>query len=155
MALEGGGVSECVMNVFKRFSHESLERSVAEVLLKEWDPIGVAQAPQAQDEYDGYVGDVCRLLLMRSSTREVFEHLWSLETEHMGLRGNRERTPEIAERLVGMVPASLSEIPCNGPKRLAMGGRSCKGKDADEERQEDPPRASSTSCWRDTRSPRT
>jgi hypothetical protein len=36
---------------------------------------------------------------------------------------------------------SLSEIPCNGPMRLAMGGRSCKGKDADEERQEDPPRA--------------
>ena len=30
----------------------------------------------------------------------------------------------------------LSEFPCNGPMRLAWGGRSCHGKDADEERQE-------------------
>ncbi len=36
---------------------------------------------------------------------------------------------------------SLSEFPCNGPMRLASGDRSCQGKDADEEGQEDSPRA--------------
>jgi hypothetical protein len=48
-----------------------------------------------------------------------------------------------ADRFIAMMTAlisgEVSEIPCNGPMRLASGGRSCHGKDADEERQEDPP----------------
>src|ERR1700722_9589417 len=36
---------------------------------------------------------------------------------------------------------SLSAFSCKGLRRLASGVRSCQGKDADEERQEDPPGA--------------
>ena len=32
-----------------------IQRSIAEVLLRNWDPIGVRNVPQAQDEYDAYV----------------------------------------------------------------------------------------------------
>ena len=52
-------------------------------------------------------------------------------------RGDRWRLPSAH---ASPVVASLSEIPCNGPMRLALGGRSCEGKDADEERQENSPR---------------
>lgn len=30
-------------------------QAIREALMKEWDPIGVAHIPEAQDEYDGYV----------------------------------------------------------------------------------------------------
>jgi hypothetical protein len=31
---------------------------VREILMREWDPIGVAGSPEAADEYDSYVGKV-------------------------------------------------------------------------------------------------
>jgi hypothetical protein len=39
-------------------------------LLKEWDPIGVGQIPEAQDEYDSYVPDVYKLLITRRPKHE-------------------------------------------------------------------------------------
>ena len=77
-------------------------REIKRVLLQDWDPIGVGDVPEAQDEYDAYVPDVYRLLMGRVSVREVFEYLWQVETEHMGLRGNRAHTHEIAISLVAL-----------------------------------------------------
>jgi hypothetical protein len=31
-----------------------LERRISEILLRHWDPLGVAEIPQAADEYDEY-----------------------------------------------------------------------------------------------------
>lgn len=76
---------------------------IREILLKDWDPIGVSGIPEAKDEYDAYVSEVYRLLTRRASVREVFEYLWWLETEHMGLRGDRQRTRAIAEKLVELL----------------------------------------------------
>lgn len=82
---------------------------IREILLKEWDPIGISHIPEAQDEYNGYVGEVYRLFSRRASQREFFDYLWSLETQHMGLCGNRQRTEKIAERLAGLVQEASPE----------------------------------------------
>ncbi len=74
-------------------------QAIREALMKEWDPIGVAQIPEAQDEYDGYVASVYQLLVHRSPATKIFDYLWWLETEHMGLNGDRQRTQRFAERL--------------------------------------------------------
>jgi len=74
-------------------------QAIREALLREWDPIGVAQIPEAQDEYDGYVASVYQLLVQRSPPSKIFEYLWWLETEHMGLNGDRQRTQKFAEKL--------------------------------------------------------
>ena len=89
------------------------QQMVREILLREWDPIGVAEIREAQDEYDAYVADVYRLLSRRVSVRDMFEHLWWLETEHMGLVGDRQRTTKIAERLVELIDRGV--LPGTGP----------------------------------------
>ena len=76
---------------------------IHEILLKEWDPIGVSHVPEAQDEYDGYVGEIYRLLSRRVPQNEIFDYLWWAETEHMSLCGNRQRTEQIAAKLVKLV----------------------------------------------------
>jgi hypothetical protein len=76
---------------------------VKRILLEEWDPIGVADVPEAQDEYDAYVPGVHRLLIHRASARDVFDYLWQIETEHMGLCGNRLHTQNIARSLVDLI----------------------------------------------------
>ena len=87
-------------------SSETLERTkryqklIREALLNEWDPIGVAAIPEAQDEYDAYVPAIHKLLIARKSFHEVFDYLWWLETEHMGLVGSRQATEYFAKRLL-------------------------------------------------------
>lgn len=80
-----------------------LHARIKEVLLKEWDPIGVSATPQAQDEYDSYVPAIYSLLIARKSVNEVNEYLLWLETEQMGLMADKQLTRSIAERLVALV----------------------------------------------------
>jgi len=75
--------------------------AIKAALLKEWDPIGVKDVPQAQDEYDSYAPHIYTLLTTRT-LRELSDYLWWLETEHMGLTGDREATEQFAERLLSI-----------------------------------------------------
>ena len=59
--------------------------SIRRVLLQDWDPIGVADTPQAQGEYDSYVGAVYRLLAAGASEGQIAAHLMNIEIECMGL----------------------------------------------------------------------
>jgi hypothetical protein len=70
------------------------------ILLQEWDPIGVAGVPEAQDEYDSYVGQIYTMLIRQEPRRKLFDYLWWVETEHMGLQGNRRHTEQVSERLM-------------------------------------------------------
>ena len=74
--------------------------SIREILLKQWDPIGVADVPEAQDEYDSYIGKIYVLLIKHESRQAIVDHLWGVETEHMSLAGNRRHTESIADRLL-------------------------------------------------------
>jgi hypothetical protein len=79
-----------------RLYHQAIRRA----LLKEWDPIGVGEIAEAQDEYDSYVPAVYKMLITRKPRHEVIEYLWWLETEHMGLNGDRQATEKFADRLL-------------------------------------------------------
>jgi hypothetical protein len=70
------------------------------VLLRDWDPIGIADVPQAQDEYDGYVGQVYRLLSSRASDEDLVSHLATIELQTMGLPSvDRTHLQDVVRRL--------------------------------------------------------
>jgi hypothetical protein len=77
-----------------------LQRAIREALLKDWDPIGVKDVPEARDEYSGYVGPIYELLNSGAAEEKVFEYLWWTETDQMGLRGDRSATEAFARRLL-------------------------------------------------------
>ena len=88
---------------------ENLERAkllyleIKKILMDEWDPIGVQNIIEAQDEYDSYLPSIHRMLVLRKSVHEMFEYLWWVETEHMGLMGDRQRTESIAKKLCSLI----------------------------------------------------
>jgi hypothetical protein len=43
------------------------------------------------------------MLISRSTEQEVFESLWEIETQHMGLLGNRSHTEAVAGKLVQLI----------------------------------------------------
>jgi hypothetical protein len=78
----------------------TLHHAVHHAVLHEWDPIGLGNIPEAQNEYDAYVPKLCELLRLRKGHSEITRYLWWLATEQMGLTGNRQETEAFTERLI-------------------------------------------------------
>jgi len=72
-----------VMHSRERRARE-IQSQIAAILLHDWDPIGVADEPQARDEYDSYVGGVYRLLASGGSLADIEAHLRDIEIHMMG-----------------------------------------------------------------------
>jgi len=81
-------------------------KAIRDILLKKWDPIGVVEIPEAQDEYDSYVPQIYGLIIRREPVEKIFDYLWWAETKNMELCGNRKRTESVAGKLVELAKAT-------------------------------------------------
>ena len=64
-----------------------------------WDPIGIKDEPNAQDEYDSYIGGVYELLVTGALDERISEHLLSIVTERMGLPAGKNDMRETVSAL--------------------------------------------------------
>ena len=74
---------------------------IRSILLSCWDPVGIRQEPQAQDEYDAYLGriaETCRSL----SVESVTAMLLSIERGDMELPGDAKRANGAARHLLSL-----------------------------------------------------
>lgn len=76
---------------------------IRRILLDEWDPIGIRNYPEAADEYDAYTGFIREQLNSRVPLQTLIDHLWQIETAHIGLNGDRKHTEQIAKRLMELI----------------------------------------------------
>ena len=74
--------------------------AISRMLMKEWDPIGVADYPGAEDEYDHYVLPLYLALKDQRSLGEVAAQLTAIRTEQMGLQRNELSDRRVAELLI-------------------------------------------------------
>lgn len=81
---------------------DTLAIEVKRVLLKEWDPIGIQNIPEAVTEYDGYVLGLCRLLREFQSVEKIYTYLCWIVVDQMGLEVNESHTIAIAKMLVDL-----------------------------------------------------
>ncbi|HTW78972.1 MAG TPA: hypothetical protein VME23_05420 [Terracidiphilus sp.] len=84
------------------------------VLLDTWDPIGIQDEPNAQDEYDAYIGDIFDLLVAGAPDSKILDYLFWAAHEHMGLDSSRreDMLPTVAElRKIGISPIDNSQDP--------------------------------------------
>lgn len=79
---------------------EELYRRTDEVLHYVWDPIGVSTAPEARDEYYGYLPQVFALLKAKAGAEKIAAHLTEIATMRMGLVANPNNDREAAKLLV-------------------------------------------------------
>jgi hypothetical protein len=81
-------------------NNKFIMNEIKTILLKEWDPIGIQSIPEAQDEYDSYIFSIYKLIQLKKSEEELFNYLWWIKTEHMGLPGNKQHTKTIVHKLI-------------------------------------------------------
>ena len=77
----------------------NIQTAIRGGLLRDWDPIGVRDVPEAQDEYDGYVGGLYRLLASGVTVTDLAEHLARIERDSMGLSARGRDRMDVASRL--------------------------------------------------------
>ncbi|MEI6572705.1 MAG: hypothetical protein WCO61_04070 [Alphaproteobacteria bacterium] len=75
---------------------------IISILLYEWDPIGIADVPQARDEYDAYVNSIAALVSKRIQKEEIARALLDIERDEMGLSGDFPRALRVAEKLLAL-----------------------------------------------------
>ncbi len=79
---------------------QSLHDAIHQILLKDWDPIGVQEWPETQDEYDSYIGGVYRLLAAGATEQQIVDHLDRIESQKMLLpRDDKSTLIPVARKL--------------------------------------------------------
>jgi hypothetical protein len=80
-----------------------LYEKIRTILLHDWDPIGVSDLPDAQDEYDSYVHPISEMLNQGKSVNEIYTYLQWVVNDYMCLDGNEDVERAIAEKLVNLL----------------------------------------------------
>ena len=81
---------------------------VRAILMRDWDPIGVAGIAEAADEYDAYADKAYVMLMDEGATAEaIAAYLFWVATEGMGMSASpflQERSEGAAKSLVAVRP---------------------------------------------------
>lgn len=87
-------------------------RELRQMLMDEWDPIGVAGVPEAADEYDSYLGQIGERLRAGATADALGDYLVWVEEDRMGLTSTaeaRERDRELGARLITWYAVATDE----------------------------------------------
>jgi len=84
-------------------SPKHLFARIREVLLRDWDPMGLSAAPGTPDDYDAVARELHALVTDRSTTVErVAAYLRWVEREQMGLQRRPGMATGAAERVMAL-----------------------------------------------------
>jgi len=67
-----------------KYQSRFIRVKVRKVLLNTWDPIGINDEPNAQNEYDNYIGPIFDLLVSNASDAALIDYLYWAVHENMG-----------------------------------------------------------------------
>jgi hypothetical protein len=84
----------------RTFEPKELEKRIDEVLYYVWDPIGVADAPYARDEYSSYVPAILTLVIGENSAEAISSHLTDIVRNNMGLSPNEDNSLHTAKLIL-------------------------------------------------------
>lgn len=79
---------------------QQLEQTIRDSLMRNWDPLGVRDNPDAQNEYDSYIIRIAEILSANADQYALGRHLTNLEQSSMGLPGHPPRCDRAARALL-------------------------------------------------------
>ncbi len=89
----------------RAFQANSVGAAIREVLVRDWDPIGVMDDPDwPRDEYDSYIGELHGFLARGESAEFIARHLCFIEEKFMGYGATRvSARMSVAEKLKAII----------------------------------------------------
>ena len=86
----------------KKGCHKKLIAEVGSILIRDWDPIGVKNITDLQDEYDAYIGRIMKKLLAGCTSIEIVSLLRSIEHKEIGCSTNSAVRYGVANKLMAL-----------------------------------------------------
>jgi hypothetical protein len=89
------------MAVYPLTSKENSQRirvAIRRVYLEVWDPIGIKEEPNAQNEYDSYLGGMLELLITNASDAKLKEYLDQV-VSRMGMNSSNHSDSDVIAAL--------------------------------------------------------
>jgi hypothetical protein len=97
-------------NKYQSREHRAVLRKV---LMESWDPIGVYDVPEAQDEYDAYAAKAYVMLMDdQASERELAAYLYDIACNYMALGSSpelMEKSANAANLVAGLRPSFTTQ----------------------------------------------
>lgn len=78
-----------------------ISKEVRNILLRDWDPIGVGDNPNLVNEYDSYLMEIVELIKSGCDFTQLHEHLLSIEKE-LGIRLPDAQRSKAVENLLNL-----------------------------------------------------
>ena len=72
-------------SMIDKYELRRIRSDIRQVLMEIWDPIGVKDVRNAQDEYDSYISGIYGLLTGEVPDSQIAEHLLGIVRETMGM----------------------------------------------------------------------
>jgi hypothetical protein len=82
----------------------SIRVQIRRVLLEVWDPIGIKDEPNAQDEYDSYIGRLYELLVSQAADSKLAEYLYWVAHDRMGFDASQIRDMDETVQALRRIP---------------------------------------------------
>jgi hypothetical protein len=98
--------------ILNKAASRQIRCQIRQVLLTVWDPIGVQHEPNAQNEYDSYIGGVYGLLIAGTTDKQLTEHLLQIIHDRMGLNAATEKDHNFHGRSPTRDPLSAGWAVC-------------------------------------------
>ena len=98
---------------FGRNKYQSRENRarVREILMRDWDPIGISGVEDAVDEYDAYVARAYVMLMDEQASAEaIAAYLFEIATANMGLSADSSNLAERSANAANALVALRAEI---------------------------------------------
>jgi hypothetical protein len=76
--------------------------AIDELLLNEWDPIGISGIEEAKDEYHAYLPQVFKMVMADATKAEIAKYLNTVVTERIGLQSDLRHSTNIAEKALSL-----------------------------------------------------
>ena len=88
---------------------DEIAKKIDNFLFYEWDPIGINHENYGFDEYSNYVSHIHDFLNLKD-INQLFDLMWYIETNYIGLRGNFEHTKKSAEKLYQLIHGNEAKV---------------------------------------------
>ena len=99
VALLDSSPPEGIVSGRRRWRTEAIQDAIRQVLIDDWNPIGVPCIPEAVDEYDRYIGPLYRILVGNGSIDEIVARLERIEREEICVSTSEQVRRRVAENL--------------------------------------------------------
>jgi len=83
-------------------AEKDLYIAIGKVLWEDWDPIGVNEFPEANDEYNGYIPSIFRLAVENADQQTIALKLNEFVQVNMGLFGDMVHCLEVADKIISV-----------------------------------------------------